>query len=812
MTISRTELNLASFEQWDNNTKVLLASLVKQTPHGIVLAGRTYTIDHPTEPGVKCKVKVDHDIYREKGVPTDKDVLRYHVVKPKQEPQADIAYTLDVDQNTLAIVKQAHETSTKLDINAYEGQPILIDPNHLKPGEEQILIALFESKLYQDLASFHKYNTFCRYPHVETATNTYCVKLTNRILRDKHASIHAKKHKTLHYHVLANDVKCGFLFAYIDDKTPDLWTPETMKVGYILIKEPGNKRTLSYYDGKTSEILTMSASDIDELLSKLSLNDDNYHYLPTLQNKVQKFIEEKTHHYHVGCLGRGSQGKVKLVTRTVHTQEKSGKPANKRLITSKKLDHLKLHAAKVASSQSEDETPALQMAKHMQAKDAIVDEDQRFNVMRILPGENLRSFIEKILCGEIILTKDQVYQVIDKIFIAAKQQIADLNLIHRDIKPENIFIDYSVDIATKKVTRLGEINMLDYGFAIPVNQPQVRTKGTPIYLAPEIWNGEAATESSDMYALGICISEILGAKNPESLVNCKLIMRPVFQVMLNSHHQPFVDLGTCHPYFSSNELADIKKLLQIIDHDQPNNRLKYDAARLRFNFTNIKYQLLEQLKMDTDNHKATIDNEFKEPYDAEIKLLLDNITKKSTIFRPDDEKERQTFELIKTKYQLIVRLKNDADKEIIHHEVKEKYHAEIKKWLDDIVKKPADSLPNDDEERKTFGRIKAKYQLIEKLCRYKEGRRQLQNQSISAAKTWSGMFYDRTQYTSFCGSLAGHNADLKIATADNAILYLTGNQQMVFNKNQRSALLQGELGKIVQEDNNEFLSELIKYK
>lgn len=79
-----------------------------------------------------------------------------------------------------------------------------------------------------------------------------------------------------------------------------------------------------------------------------------------------------------------------------------------------------------------------------------------------------------------------------------------LNIIHRDIKPANVHQGSD-----------NRIRILDLGVALSTNkQEAMENPGTPSFMAPELFNGEAATAQSDIYAAGVTLYHLLTGKYP----------------------------------------------------------------------------------------------------------------------------------------------------------------------------------------------------------------------------------------------------------------------------------------------------------
>lgn len=74
------------------------------------------------------------------------------------------------------------------------------------------------------------------------------------------------------------------------------------------------------------------------------------------------------------------------------------------------------------------------------------------------------------------------------------------NIIHRDIKPENIFVN-----------KFGDFKLGDFGIAREYSQTRadMSMRGTPYYIAPEIYEGKEYDSTVDIYSLGIVLYRLL---------------------------------------------------------------------------------------------------------------------------------------------------------------------------------------------------------------------------------------------------------------------------------------------------------------
>lgn len=116
-----------------------------------------------------------------------------------------------------------------------------------------------------------------------------------------------------------------------------------------------------------------------------------------------------------------------------------------------------------------------------------------FFTMDYIDGEDIVGFIQKANSKkDYNLLYDIIAQVCD-----ALDYIHTKGLIHYDIKPTNIL-----------VTKSGAVKLLDFGFSEErTYKTNLKIKGTPLYVSPEIIKGLNADSRTDLYSLGCVLYE-----------------------------------------------------------------------------------------------------------------------------------------------------------------------------------------------------------------------------------------------------------------------------------------------------------------
>jgi serine/threonine-protein kinase len=149
-------------------------------------------------------------------------------------------------------------------------------------------------------------------------------------------------------------------------------------------------------------------------------------------------------------------------------------------------------------------------------------------VMELVPGRTLRQVLET-QTPSISHVVDIVLQVAQ-----AMHEAHTAGLIHGDLKPSNLMQEPS-----------GVVRILDFGLAIQADRDvttslvQSDPQGTIAYMAPEVLTGASLKPSSDIYALGVILYELLTGSRPFSHLSGLALAAALIQS--NSDQWPWPD-------------------------------------------------------------------------------------------------------------------------------------------------------------------------------------------------------------------------------------------------------------------------------
>jgi serine/threonine protein kinase len=87
--------------------------------------------------------------------------------------------------------------------------------------------------------------------------------------------------------------------------------------------------------------------------------------------------------------------------------------------------------------------------------------------------------------------------------------------LHRDVKPNNIFF------------KSGHLKLADFGFCKKLKNFDDLTQtslGSPLYMAPEVLNGDVYDSKADVWSVGIVLYEMLFGRCPYGDCNIKQLI------------------------------------------------------------------------------------------------------------------------------------------------------------------------------------------------------------------------------------------------------------------------------------------------
>lgn len=208
---------------------------------------------------------------------------------------------------------------------------------------------------------------------------------------------------------------------------------------------------------------------------------------------------EKIDHYEViRMLGHGGMSHVYLARDLLNEQEVVLKFPNDDLLGNVAIFERYKREAEAGTRLNH---PHIQHLLNMDEK-----RREHYLVVEYIKGRTLRAFLEDNAPNPVppAAALRIIIQLAEALAYAHERGV-----FHRDIKPENIMMLDN-----------GDIKIIDFGVALLEGARRVTwrglsgTVGTPDYMAPEQLRGERGTASSDVYAVGVVLYEMLCGHPP----------------------------------------------------------------------------------------------------------------------------------------------------------------------------------------------------------------------------------------------------------------------------------------------------------
>ena len=219
-------------------------------------------------------------------------------------------------------------------------------------------------------------------------------------------------------------------------------------------------------------------------------------------------------YYYIEVLGRGGFGAVLKA----QDQMQGRKVAVKIIQSEKSLKQFVLRKTSAATKDGQKEANLLMNLPHANVialqdhfKFKIALQKSGFAiVMDYCSKGNLQSHLEQLIdrhTRSLKITKKEKWC---QQLATALEFIHQQNVVHRDLKPENILVD---DAENLKVADVGIAKALCDEQGTSVQEYMQTVAGTPLYMAPEVWEGHY-TKSSDVFSLGLVMFLICELPDP----------------------------------------------------------------------------------------------------------------------------------------------------------------------------------------------------------------------------------------------------------------------------------------------------------
>lgn len=162
--------------------------------------------------------------------------------------------------------------------------------------------------------------------------------------------------------------------------------------------------------------------------------------------------------------------------------------------------------------------------RHFPEVHAASQRQHLYYVMREYSGSTLAQLQERLGPLPMAQWRDLAERLLRAVGMLHRRQI-----FHRDIKPENLLLGDD-----------GELRLLDFGLAycpgLSEDQPST-LPGTPSYIAPEAFLGDAPTAQQDLYSVGVTLYVLLTGHFPYGEIEA--FQRPRFAIAVSaSRYRP----------------------------------------------------------------------------------------------------------------------------------------------------------------------------------------------------------------------------------------------------------------------------------
>ena len=202
-------------------------------------------------------------------------------------------------------------------------------------------------------------------------------------------------------------------------------------------------------------------------------------------------------------LGKGAFGVVHLVT---PTSPSNATDAKRKLV----MKEISLRGLSPKEQQAtRNEVAVLRKIEHphvIRYHDSFIEAGTLCICMEHASGGDLDQMIQGHIQKKSRVAEAEIWRLLAQMTSALEYCHHAVHLLHRDLKPANILLN-----------ERGEVKLADFGVSkmLAMSQQLAKTQcGTPLYMSPELCAGKEYGLSSDVWALGCVVYELMALSPP----------------------------------------------------------------------------------------------------------------------------------------------------------------------------------------------------------------------------------------------------------------------------------------------------------